>query len=56
MVRIEDELFCIETKNSGYYMAKRGGLVENLHYGGKLHVNAEVLSEKMAVGYGTDVV
>ncbi len=52
----EDKIFCVETDRTGYYMQVRGGLVENLHYGSKIHCAIEPLQEKMTVGYGTDVV
>lgn len=30
MITIKDGMFCIETEHTGYYMARRGCLVENL--------------------------
>ncbi|MDD3402059.1 MAG: alpha-galactosidase [Hespellia sp.] len=56
MIRIEDNVIALETEHTGYYMYQRGALMENLHYGRKIHVDAEAMREKMDTGYGTDVV
>ena len=57
MIRNENGVFCIETQHTGYYIAPRGPLMEQLHYGRKLrHPSAEVLREPLTVAYGTDVV
>ena len=57
MIAMTENRFSLETAHTGYYLAVRGGLVENLHYGARVRVeNAEPLRQKMDVGYGTDVV
>ena len=56
MIRIEGDLFCLETNHTGYYMARRGALLEHLHYGAKIRPDLAALQEKMGTGYGTDVV
>lgn len=57
MIRQENGVFCIETKQTGYYIAPRGPLMEQLHYGRKLRCpSAEVLRQPLAVAYGTDVI
>lgn len=57
MITIGDGCFALETRRTGYYLAVRDGLVENLHYGARIHADdPEPLREKMAVGYGGDVV
>ena len=57
MITMTENRFSLETAHTGYYLAVRGGLVENLHYGARVRVeNAEPLRQKMDVGYGTDVV
>ena len=59
MIRIEKEFIAIETERTGYYLRRRGNLMEQLHYGAKLHVGREdaaLLSERYGAGYGTDTV
>lgn len=56
MIKMNEGVFSIETANTGYYMALRDDLLENLHYGKKIHIDRAALCEKMPVGYGTDVV
>ena len=34
MITVNGDWFALETANTGYYLGVRGGLVENLHYGG----------------------
>ncbi len=55
MITINDGLFVLETKDTSYCMGVHEGLVENLHYGGKIHADIDVLKEKTATGYGGDV-
>ncbi len=31
MIRQENGVFCVETRNTGYYIAPRGPLAEQLH-------------------------
>ncbi len=56
MVKVENNVFTIETKNTGYYMANTHGLVENLHYGAKIHCDKSALCEKTDIQYGSDVI
>ncbi len=56
MIRQENGVFCVETRNTGYYIAPRGPLAEQLHYGRKIRPSAEVLRQPVAVAYGTDVI
>ncbi len=56
MIKIENDNFIIETKNTGYYMAHNSGVVETLHYGNKIHLSSEVLKEKTHTQYGSDVI
>ena len=57
MIRKENDVFCLETEQTGYYIAPRGPLMEQLHYGRKLcHPSAQVLRQPLAVAYGTDVI
>ncbi len=56
MIEIEKGIISLETKETGYYMALRTHVLENLHYGGKIHPDRKSLMEKMGTGYGTDVV
>ena len=39
MITINENLFMLETAHTGYYLAVRDGLVENLHYGARIHVS-----------------
>lgn len=49
--------FCVETEQTGYSIAPRGPLMEQLHYRRKLRSpSAEVLRQPLAVAYGTDVI
>lgn len=56
MIRQENGVFCVETRNTGYYIAPRGPLAEQLHYGRKIRPSAEVLRQPVVVAYGTDVI
>lgn len=56
MIKQNRDIFSIETENTGYYISKRGTLIEKLHYGKKIHPEREALTEKIDAGYGTDVV
>ena len=38
MITVNENLFLLETAHTGYYLAVRDGLVENLHYGARIHV------------------
>ena len=38
------------------YIAPRGPLAEQLHYGRKIEPSAEALRQPLAVAYGTDVI
>ncbi len=55
MIKIEGACFSVETKNTGYYLYDNDGLIENLHYGKKIHADAEILKEQIGVAYGTDI-
>lgn len=57
MIREENGVFCVETDHTGYYIAPRGPLMEQLHYGRKLNnPSAEILRQPLAIAYGTDVI
>lgn len=56
MIRLDGDLICLETDHTGYYMARRGTLLETLHYGSKIQPDVPALREKTGAGYGTDVV
>ena len=56
MIRINADLICLETECTDYYVAYRGDLLEQLHYGARIRSDAAALREKMGAGYGTDVV
>ncbi len=56
MIRLDGDLICLETDHTGYYMARRGALLETLHYGTKIQPDVPALREKTGAGYGTDVV
>lgn len=56
MIRLDGDLICLETDHTGYYMARRGALLETLHYGAKIQPDVPALREKTGAGYGTDVV
>lgn len=57
MIRKENDVFCVETEQTGYYIAPRGQLMEQLHYGKKLaHPSVDVLRQSIVVPYGTDVI
>ncbi len=56
MIKIENNTFCVETQNTGYYMALTNSLVENVHYGAKIHFDSEALREKTDTSYGSDVI
>ncbi len=52
MFRLENNIFCLETEQLGYYMMPRGELMETLHFGSRLRPTAGSLPEKHAVTYG----
>ena len=56
MITVKDGFFALETANTGYYMALRGTLCENLHYGAKIHADKAALCEKCGVTYGGDAI
>ena len=56
MIRLVDGVWCVETANTGYYLAERGPLVEHLHYGRRLSPSLEALRARIAVPMGTDVI
>ena len=56
MIRLEEGVFRIETEHTGMYIAPRGPLAEQLHYGRKIHPSVQVLRQPLAVPYGTDVI
>ena len=39
MITVNENLFLLETAHTGYYLAVRDGLVENLHYGARIHIS-----------------
>ena len=49
MIRLVDGVWCVETANTGYYLAERGPLVEHLHYGRRLSPSLEALRARIAV-------
>ena len=50
MIAVNGDWFALETAHTGYYLAVRGGLVENLHYGARIRVeNLAPLREKMEI-------
>lgn len=56
MILEKDGVFCIETEHTGFYVAPRGPLAEQLHYGRKLEPSAGALRQPLTVAYGTDVI
>lgn len=56
MIFEKSGVFCIETEDTGMYIAPRGPLAEQLHYGRKIEPSAEALRQPLAVAYGTDVI
>ncbi len=55
MITLHDGWFALETARTGCYLALRGGLCENLHYGARVRVeNLLPLTQKTDVGYGCD--
>lgn len=56
MIRSERGVWCIETERTGYYIARRGDLAEQLHYGRKIRPDAGPLREKLASSYCTDAI
>lgn len=56
MISYQNEVFSLETEHCGYYITPRRDLAETLHFGGKLHPSRTAMAERMAVGYGSDVV
>lgn len=56
MIQQQGGVFRLETEHTGYYIGLRDGLLENLHYGAKLHLAGDApLREKLAAPYGTAV-
>ena len=43
MIFEKSGVFCIETEGTGMYIAPRGPLAEQLHYGRKIEPSAEAL-------------
>ena len=56
MIRSERGVWCIETERTGYYIARRGDLAEQLHCGRKIRPDAGPLREKLASSYCTDAI
>ena len=56
MIFQKSGVFCVETECTGLYIAPRGPLAEQLHYGRRIEPSAEVLRQPLAVAYGTDVI
>ena len=57
MITINENRFALETAHTGYYLAVRDGLAENLHYGARVRIqNPEPLRQKTDIGYGSDVI
>ena len=56
MIFQKDGVFCVETERTGLYIAPRGPLAEQLHYGRRIEPSAEALRQPLAVAYGTDVI
>lgn len=57
MIRFDNDVFYIETKNTGYYFRINNGLLENLHYGAKIDIaNILPLCEKTGAGFGGDII
>lgn len=56
MIFQKDGVFCVETERTGLYIAPRGPLAEQLHYGQKIQPSAPALRQPLAVAYGTDVI
>lgn len=56
MISVLDNLFHIQTNSTSYIIGVRNGLLENLYYGAKIHLDEDVLREKLYAGYGSDVV
>ena len=56
MIFEKSGVFCIETEDTGMYIAPRGPLAEQLHYGRKIEPSAEALRQPLTVAYGTDVI
>ncbi len=57
MVSIHDGWFALETRHTGYYLAVREGLVENLHYGARVRIeNLLPIQQKSEIGCGGDTV
>ena len=56
MIFQKDGVFCLETERTGLYIAPRGPLAEQLHYGQKIQPSAPALRQPLAVAYGTDVI
>ena len=56
MIKVEGNLFHIQTKNTSYIMQIRNGMIENLYYGSKVHADTDVLADKLYSGYGSDVI
>lgn len=56
VIRCVDGVWCVETANSGYYLAERGPLVEHLHYGARLTPSLGALRARADAAMGTDVV
>ena len=56
MIYKQGEIWCVETRNTGYYIAPRGPLAEQLHYGRKIRPELQPLQQKISVCFGTDVI
>ena len=52
----ENGIFCLETDHLGYYIGKRGELLETLHFGRRLRPTPDSLPEKHATVYGSAIV
>lgn len=56
MIKYENQVFSLETEDTGYYIGLRSGLIEKFHYGNKIVPDFKALSVKIDSGYGTDVI
>lgn len=57
MITLHDNRFSLETRHTGYYLAVREGLLEQLHYGARVEpADLPSLRCPMEVGYGSDIV
>lgn len=52
----ENGIFCLETDHLGYYIGRRGELLETLHFGSRLRPTPDALPEKHATVYGSAIV